>query len=191
MAQNQAKAHYIVSWGFLAIVCLYCFKKGKNVAINVSGGWIIVQAGLPYERNNIEATEVLWWWVCIDFFVFPWILCMRTCSWSPFVMRLMWLVLWSWPGFSSLFLYKRWYRCNIALQGFAVDTGVIDRRENLSLEEFRATYDGKKPVRLQQMSLSLWFFKFDIEVLNVGTFVVTIVYCYSPTLLVDSASIYM
>lgn len=73
-------------------------------------------------------------------------------------MRLMLLALWSWPGFSSLFLYKRWYRCNIALQGFAVDTGVIDRRENLSLEEFRATYDGKKPVRLQQTMLPLFYF---------------------------------
>lgn len=47
-----------------------------------------------------------------------------------------------------MFLYKRWYRCNIALESFACDTGVIERRENLSLDEFRSTYDGKKPVRV-------------------------------------------
>nr|XP_024381426.1 F-box protein At1g78280-like isoform X2 [Physcomitrium patens] len=51
-------------------------------------------------------------------------------------------------GFSSMFLYKRWYRCNIALESFACDTGVIERRENLSLDEFRSTYDGKKPVMI-------------------------------------------
>lgn len=51
-------------------------------------------------------------------------------------------------GFSSMFLYKRWYRCNMALESFACDTGVIDRKKNLSLEEFRSKYDGKKPVRL-------------------------------------------
>ena len=34
-------------------------EKEKNVAIDVVRGWIIVQAGLHYERNNIEATEVL------------------------------------------------------------------------------------------------------------------------------------
>lgn len=46
-----------------------------------------------------------------------------------------------------MFLYKRWYRGHIALESFAADTGVIERRENLSLEEFRIKYDGKKPVR--------------------------------------------
>lgn len=46
-----------------------------------------------------------------------------------------------------MFLYKRWYRGHIALESFAADTGIIERRENLSLEEFRIKYDGKKPVR--------------------------------------------
>lgn len=51
-------------------------------------------------------------------------------------------------GFGSMFLYKRWYRCHIALESFAADTGVIERRENLSSEEFHTKYDGKKPVRV-------------------------------------------
>lgn len=50
-------------------------------------------------------------------------------------------------GFGSMFLYKRWYRGHIALGSFAADNDVIERRENLSLEEFRTKYDGKKPVR--------------------------------------------
>lgn len=50
-------------------------------------------------------------------------------------------------GFGSMFLYKRWYRCHIALESFTADKGVIERRANLSLEEFRTKYDGKKPVR--------------------------------------------
>jgi hypothetical protein len=50
-------------------------------------------------------------------------------------------------GFSSLFLYRQWYRCHVVLDSFAMDKGVIDRRENLSLKDFQAFYDGKKPVR--------------------------------------------
>jgi hypothetical protein len=50
-------------------------------------------------------------------------------------------------GFSSLFLYRRWYRCHVVLDSFAMDQGVIDRREHLSLKDFQAFYDGKKPVR--------------------------------------------
>jgi hypothetical protein len=50
-------------------------------------------------------------------------------------------------GFSSLFLYRRWYRCHVVLDSFAMDKGVIDRREHLSLKDFQAFYDGKKPVR--------------------------------------------
>ncbi|KAG0565056.1 hypothetical protein KC19_8G160000 [Ceratodon purpureus] len=55
-------------------------------------------------------------------------------------------------GFGSMFLYKRWYRCHIALEGFAADTGVIERRENLSPEEFRSKYDGKKPVLISDLT---------------------------------------
>ncbi|XP_024388879.1 lysine-specific demethylase JMJ21 isoform X3 [Physcomitrium patens] len=55
-------------------------------------------------------------------------------------------------GFSSMFLYKRWYRCNMALESFACDTGVIDRKKNLSLEEFRSKYDGKKPVLITDLT---------------------------------------
>ena len=46
-----------------------------------------------------------------------------------------------------MFLYKRWYRCHIALESFAADSDAIERRENLSSEEFCSKYDGKKPVR--------------------------------------------
>ncbi len=60
-------------------------------------------------------------------------------------------------GFSSLFLYRRWYRCHVVLDSFAMDKGVIDRREHLSLKDFQAFYDGKKPVRFLVSSWSsLW-----------------------------------
>ncbi|KAL6578361.1 hypothetical protein OROMI_010689 [Orobanche minor] len=49
-------------------------------------------------------------------------------------------------GFSSLFLYRRLYRCYTSLHGFTFDDGNVDRRKNLSLEEFHDVYDGKKPV---------------------------------------------
>jgi tRNA(Arg) A34 adenosine deaminase TadA len=51
-------------------------------------------------------------------------------------------------GFYSIFLYRRWYRCHVDTRQFGVDTGVIDRRHNISFEEFVSTYDGKKPVYL-------------------------------------------
>lgn len=55
-------------------------------------------------------------------------------------------------GFTSLFLYRRWYRCNVNLGSFAVDSGMIDRRHGLSLEEFTSTYDGKKPVLVTDLA---------------------------------------
>lgn len=51
-------------------------------------------------------------------------------------------------GFSSLFLYKRLYRCHTTLSGFNFDDGNVERREDLSLEEFSQEYDGRKPVLL-------------------------------------------
>ncbi|KNA15547.1 hypothetical protein SOVF_097330 [Spinacia oleracea] len=49
-------------------------------------------------------------------------------------------------GFYSLFLYKRWYRCFTSLGGFSVDNGNVERKNNLSMEDFLNKYDGKKPV---------------------------------------------
>ncbi|KAJ7561350.1 hypothetical protein O6H91_03G025100 [Diphasiastrum complanatum] len=51
-------------------------------------------------------------------------------------------------GFNSLFLYRRWYRCHMHLESFILDNGQIDRREGMMTEEFKATYDGRKPVLL-------------------------------------------
>lgn len=51
-------------------------------------------------------------------------------------------------GFNSWFLYKRLYRCYTTLDGFNFDKGNVDRKENLSVEEFHCQYDGKKPVKL-------------------------------------------
>uniref|UniRef100_A0A7C9ARL2 JmjC domain-containing protein n=1 Tax=Opuntia streptacantha TaxID=393608 RepID=A0A7C9ARL2_OPUST len=51
-------------------------------------------------------------------------------------------------GFYSLFLYRRLYRCYTTLEGFSVDNGNIEKKSNLSLEEFHNKYDGKKPVLL-------------------------------------------
>ncbi|MCO5571689.1 hypothetical protein L7F22_025436 [Adiantum nelumboides] len=51
-------------------------------------------------------------------------------------------------GFSSPFLYRRWYRCNVNLSYFEIDGHVIDRRHNLSLKEFAESYDAKKPILL-------------------------------------------
>lgn len=49
-------------------------------------------------------------------------------------------------GFSSMFLYRRWYRCHVALDSFALDKGAVERKRGLMPEEFTAIYDGKKPV---------------------------------------------
>ncbi|GAQ84534.1 Phosphatidylserine-specific receptor PtdSerR [Klebsormidium nitens] len=51
-------------------------------------------------------------------------------------------------GFSSLHLYRQWYRCHIDLHTFSFDTGHVERRGNISQQEFAAEFDGKKPVLL-------------------------------------------
>lgn len=50
-------------------------------------------------------------------------------------------------GFYSMFLYRRWYRCYTSLVEFSVDNGNVERKANLSVEDFHE-YDGKKPVLL-------------------------------------------
>ncbi|XP_077249906.1 transferases, transferring glycosyl groups isoform X2 [Tasmannia lanceolata] len=55
-------------------------------------------------------------------------------------------------GFNSLFLYKRWYRRHTALDAFSTDRGDLERKKNLSLEEFRQQYDGRKPVLLTELA---------------------------------------
>lgn len=49
-------------------------------------------------------------------------------------------------GFNSLYLYRRLYRSNTTLYGFSFDKGTVERKEDLSLEEFYHQYEGKKPV---------------------------------------------
>ena len=49
-------------------------------------------------------------------------------------------------GFSSLFLYRRLYRCHTSLNGFSFDDGNVERKENISFEEFHMEYDCQKPV---------------------------------------------
>uniref|UniRef100_A0A0D6R5E3 JmjC domain-containing protein n=1 Tax=Araucaria cunninghamii TaxID=56994 RepID=A0A0D6R5E3_ARACU len=55
-------------------------------------------------------------------------------------------------GFSSLFLYKRWYRCHVAFENFSFDNGVVERIGDISSEEFRLRYDGKGPVLLTELA---------------------------------------
>jgi hypothetical protein len=50
-------------------------------------------------------------------------------------------------GFSSLFLYRRLYRSHTTLCGFSFDNGTVERKKDLTLEEFYHQYDGKKPVK--------------------------------------------
>lgn len=52
----------------------------------------------------------------------------------------------SFAGFMSLYLYKRFYRCNTSLDGFSFDNGNVERRRDISLDEFSKEYDAKKPV---------------------------------------------
>ncbi|KAL0368842.1 UNVERIFIED_CONTAM: F-box protein [Sesamum calycinum] len=52
----------------------------------------------------------------------------------------------------QLFLYRRLYRCYTSLNGFSFDNGNVERRENLSLEEFHKEYDGKKPVLINGLA---------------------------------------
>jgi hypothetical protein len=51
----------------------------------------------------------------------------------------------------SLYLYKRFYRCNTSLDGFSFDNGNVERRRNISLDEFSKEYDAKKPVKFQSL----------------------------------------
>ncbi|WCJ43496.1 Bifunctional arginine demethylase and lysyl-hydroxylase JMJD6 [Euphorbia peplus] len=51
-------------------------------------------------------------------------------------------------GFSSLFLYRRLYRCNTSLLGFSFDSTNVERKKDLSSQEFSHQYDGRKPVLL-------------------------------------------
>ncbi|XP_051118418.1 lysine-specific demethylase JMJ21 [Andrographis paniculata] len=55
-------------------------------------------------------------------------------------------------GFNSLFLYRRFYRCNTTLKEFYFDDGNVERRENISLEEFHKDYDGQKPVMIDGLA---------------------------------------
>lgn len=58
-------------------------------------------------------------------------------------------------GFYSLFLYKRLYRCHTSLGGFSNDNGNVERKANISVEDFRNNYDGKKPVMLAGLA-DMW-----------------------------------
>ncbi|GFP93353.1 F-box protein at1g78280 [Phtheirospermum japonicum] len=55
-------------------------------------------------------------------------------------------------GFSSSFLYRRLYRCYTSLNGFTFDDGNVERRKDLSLENFHGEYDGKKPVLIDGLT---------------------------------------
>ncbi|KAG7587480.1 F-box-like domain superfamily [Arabidopsis thaliana x Arabidopsis arenosa] len=55
-------------------------------------------------------------------------------------------------GFMSLYLYKRFYRCNTSLDGFSFDDGNVERRRDISLDEFSKEYDAKKPVLLSGLA---------------------------------------
>jgi tRNA(His) 5'-end guanylyltransferase len=49
-------------------------------------------------------------------------------------------------GFSSLYLYRRWYRCVTSLSSFSFDDGHVERKDDLVLDQFHSQYDGKSPV---------------------------------------------
>ncbi|KAI3751617.1 hypothetical protein L2E82_22708 [Cichorium intybus] len=55
-------------------------------------------------------------------------------------------------GFNSLFLYKRLYRCYTRLDGFAFDQGNVERKTNISLDEFYHQYDAQKPVLISGLT---------------------------------------
>jgi hypothetical protein len=52
-------------------------------------------------------------------------------------------------GFNSLYLYRRWYRCFTTLSSYSFDTGHVERKDDLSLDQFRSQYDGKCPVSIE------------------------------------------
>lgn len=56
------------------------------------------------------------------------------------------IMLMSCAGFSSLYLYRRWYRCFTSLSSFSFDDGHVEREDDLLLDQFRSQYDGKGPV---------------------------------------------
>lgn len=49
-------------------------------------------------------------------------------------------------GFSSLFLYRRWYRCVVGLKDFFSQAEGIERVQGVDRERFMAHYDCQKPV---------------------------------------------
>ncbi|WOH02607.1 hypothetical protein DCAR_0521996 [Daucus carota subsp. sativus] len=55
-------------------------------------------------------------------------------------------------GFNSLYLYRRLYRCYTTLNGFSFDNGNVERKRDLSLEEFHHEYDAKKPVLISGLA---------------------------------------
>ncbi|OEL37244.1 F-box protein [Dichanthelium oligosanthes] len=55
-------------------------------------------------------------------------------------------------GFSSLYLYRRWYRCFTSLSNFSFDDGHVERKDDLLLDQFRSQYDGKGPVLLTKLA---------------------------------------
>lgn len=54
-------------------------------------------------------------------------------------------------GFTSMFLYRRWYRCHVDLQSFAMDDGLLERTGGLTSELFASLYDGRMPVMLTDL----------------------------------------
>ncbi|XP_024543827.1 F-box protein At1g78280 isoform X2 [Selaginella moellendorffii] len=55
-------------------------------------------------------------------------------------------------GFTSLYLYRRWYRCHMSLENFFYDAGAIERRKELSYDVFVQNYDVQKPVLLTDLA---------------------------------------
>ncbi|KAL5705165.1 Lysine-specific demethylase jmj21 [Ranunculus cassubicifolius] len=55
-------------------------------------------------------------------------------------------------GFYSLFLYKRFYRCFTTLNHFSSDRANVEKKSNLSLDEFQHVFDGQKPVLLTELA---------------------------------------
>ncbi|MBA0691839.1 hypothetical protein Goari_009445, partial [Gossypium aridum] len=54
--------------------------------------------------------------------------------------------------FSSPFLYRRLYRCHTTLDGFSFDDGNVERKNDISAEQFHREYDGIKPVLLNGLA---------------------------------------
>ncbi|GJP47702.1 hypothetical protein CLOM_g6874 [Closterium sp. NIES-68] len=54
--------------------------------------------------------------------------------------------------FQSMFLYRRWYRCHVKLETFEGDTGHVERRAGVTPDEFRRSYDGRRPVIMTDLT---------------------------------------